>query len=39
MNTEIYRFKVGTFECIAVRDGAFVYPDHSFFVNALKALD
>ena len=34
MNTEIYRFKVGTFECIAVNDGTFAYPDHSFFVNA-----
>lgn len=36
MNTEIYRFKVGTFECIAVSDGTFAYPDHSFFVNAPK---
>ena len=36
MNTEIYRFKVGTFECLAVSDGTFVYPDHSFFVNAPK---
>jgi glyoxylase-like metal-dependent hydrolase (beta-lactamase superfamily II) len=36
MNTEIYPFKVGTFECIAVSDGTFAYPDHSFFVNAPK---
>jgi glyoxylase-like metal-dependent hydrolase (beta-lactamase superfamily II) len=36
MNTEIYRFKVGTFKCIAVSDGSFAYPDHSFFVNAPK---
>jgi glyoxylase-like metal-dependent hydrolase (beta-lactamase superfamily II) len=36
MNTEIYNFKVGTFECIAVSDGTFAYPDHSFFVNAPK---
>lgn len=34
MNTEIYRFKVGTFECMAVSDGTFAYPDHSFFMNA-----
>ena len=36
MDTETYRFKVGTFECIAVSDGTFAYPDHSFFVNAPK---
>ena len=36
MNTEIYRFKIGTFECIAVSDGTFAYPDHSFFINAPK---
>ena len=36
MNSEIYRFKVGTFECMAVSDGTFDYPDHSFFVNAPK---
>jgi glyoxylase-like metal-dependent hydrolase (beta-lactamase superfamily II) len=36
MNTEIYRFKVGAFECIAASDGTFAYPDHSFFVNAPK---
>ncbi len=34
MTNEIYRFKIGTFECIAVSDGTFGYPDHSFFVNA-----
>ena len=36
MNNEIYRFKIGNFECIAVSDGTFAYPDHSFFVNASK---
>ena len=36
MNTETYRFKVGNFECIAVSDGTFAYPDQSFFVNAPK---
>ena len=36
MNNEIYRFKVGSFECIAVSDGTFAYPDHSFFINAPK---
>ena len=36
MNTEIHRFKVGDFECMAVSDGTFAYPDHSFFVNAPK---
>ena len=35
-NTEIHRFKVGDFECMAVSDGTFAYPDHSFFVNAPK---
>jgi len=36
MKIDIYRFKLGTFECIAVSDGTFAYPDHSFFVNAPK---
>jgi glyoxylase-like metal-dependent hydrolase (beta-lactamase superfamily II) len=36
MDTETYRFKVGSFECIAVSDGTFAYPDQSFFVNAPK---
>jgi glyoxylase-like metal-dependent hydrolase (beta-lactamase superfamily II) len=36
MNAEIHRFKVGTFECIAVSDGTFTYPLHSFFANAPK---
>jgi len=36
MNTETHRFKVGNFECMAVSDGTFAYPDHSFFVNAPK---
>lgn len=34
MDTEVYRFKVGDFECMAVSDGNFAYPDQSFFVNA-----
>jgi len=41
MNTEIYRFKVGTFECIAVSDGTHTYappifppPATFLFVNA-----
>lgn len=36
MNSEIHRFKVGSFECMAVSDGTFAYPDHSFFINAPK---
>jgi len=36
MNTNIYRFKVGTFECIAASDGVFGYPDYGLFVNAPK---
>jgi glyoxylase-like metal-dependent hydrolase (beta-lactamase superfamily II) len=36
MNSETYRFYVGTFECIAVSDGTFAYPDQSFFINAPK---
>ena len=35
MNTEIYRFKVGTFECRAVSDGTHAYPYvPAWFVNA-----
>ena len=34
MSGEIYRFKVGSFECMAVCDGTFAYPDQSFFINA-----
>jgi len=34
METEVYRFQVGDFACIAVKDGTFVYPDQSFFTNA-----
>ena len=30
MNTEIYRFKVGTFECIAVSDGTHTYAPPTF---------
>jgi len=39
MNTEICRFKVGTFECTAVSDGTFAYPDPAtfLFANAPKA--
>jgi glyoxylase-like metal-dependent hydrolase (beta-lactamase superfamily II) len=36
MNPEVHRFKVGTFECMAVSDGTFTYPLHSFFANAPK---
>jgi len=39
MNTEIYRFEVGTFECIAVSDGTFAYPGDPvtwLFANAPK---
>jgi glyoxylase-like metal-dependent hydrolase (beta-lactamase superfamily II) len=43
MNTEIYRFKVGTFECMAVSDGTFTYTPPMFpppatflFANALR---
>ena len=38
MSTEIYRFKVGAFECIVVSDGTHVYPHPAqlFFVNAPK---
>jgi len=34
MTSDIYRFRVGTSQCIAVSDGTFAYPDQSFFVNA-----
>jgi len=34
MTDEIHHFEVGDFGCIAVSDGTFTYPDHSFFVNA-----
>jgi glyoxylase-like metal-dependent hydrolase (beta-lactamase superfamily II) len=36
MVNEIYRFEIGTFECIAISDGTFAYPDYSFFVNASR---
>lgn len=38
MNTQSYRFKVGTFECIVVSDGTFAYPHPAqiFFANAPK---
>jgi len=35
MNIEIYRFKLGTFECMAVRDGTHAYPYvPAWFINA-----
>jgi glyoxylase-like metal-dependent hydrolase (beta-lactamase superfamily II) len=36
VSKESYRFKVGTFECIVVRDGSFAYPHPAqmLFVNA-----
>jgi glyoxylase-like metal-dependent hydrolase (beta-lactamase superfamily II) len=36
MNTEIYRFKVGNFECRAVSDGTFTYLAQTWFTNAPK---
>ena len=38
MSTEIHRFKVGAFECLAVSDGVFTYPHPAslLFVNAPK---
>jgi len=38
MNTEIFRFKVGSFECTAVSDGTFAYADPApfLFANAPK---
>lgn len=30
MNTEVYRFKVGAFECIAVSDGTLTYAPPTF---------
>lgn len=43
MTTEIYRFKIGTFDCLAVRDGTYTYAPPTFpppgtflFVNAPK---
>lgn len=36
MSNETFPFKIGDFECIVVRDGAFAFPDHYFFVNAPK---
>lgn len=36
MNTESYRFNLGSFECIVVSDGTFAYPNPArlFFTNA-----
>lgn len=34
--SETYRFKVGSFECMAISDGTFAYPSDSFFINAPK---
>ena len=36
MSDESFPFEIGNFGCIAVSDGTFAYPDHSFFVNAPK---
>ena len=36
MTNETFRFKVGSFECISVRDGAFNYPPQSLFANVPK---
>ena len=33
MNNKVYRFKVGTFECVSVRDGSMNYPIETFFSN------
>ena len=33
MNTETFRFKLGSFECVAISDGAFNYPPESLFAN------
>ena len=45
MNTEVYRFDVGNFQCTAINDGTFTYepplippPADFFFVNAPKKL-
>ena len=35
MNTETYRFNIGTFECIVISDGNFAFPAQPFFANAL----
>ncbi len=34
MSTESYRFKVGSFDCIAVNDGTWVYSASEYFANA-----
>lgn len=36
MSNETFPFKIGDFECMVVRDGAFAFQDHYFFVNAPK---
>ena len=36
MDAEIYRFKIGAFNCLAVSDGTFVYPAGMIFGNAPK---
>jgi glyoxylase-like metal-dependent hydrolase (beta-lactamase superfamily II) len=38
MDSGIYRFRLGEFECIALRDGNFNYPLESLFANAPQAL-
>lgn len=36
MSNESFPFEIGNFQCVAISDGTFAYPDHSFFVNAPK---
>ena len=36
MNTETFRFKIGSFECVSISDGAFNYPLESLFANVSK---
>lgn len=37
MSDQIYRFRVGSFECVAVSDGTFLYPSGVYAVNAPTA--
>ncbi len=36
MSDGIFSFQIGSFECIAINDGTFVYSCESFFINAPK---
>jgi hypothetical protein len=38
MDTECYRFKVGTFDCVAVKDLMTTYTASRFFTNAPEEL-